>query len=1329
MRFNKQELVTLATQPAHKFDKEGVLLLRERQDGFFRRAESSEKDNKRVKRAKSLRDLSCYGSSSSRDKSKSSKDVKYKVSLERWCRLRGNLLFYFKTCDQWSEPLGVLVLEQCVVQIDSPATTPPDGPFGFSLVWEGGLRQHLAARSDGERASWLKAVETASYRNVRATFIRLQKMLETRRDHNPDLDIAMWRLRCGVILDPCELPICEVSLACDNLLCDANGRPPNAVLLVHVYIPSDRAWVRYARTEVVERSSNPSFLITVTFRVSDALDNDTRVRVTAYDVRESVSHTALPLGCALISLRSLVGNNCSMGAEGGKLRVALRSLAGTTVGFVSMSGYRLERDDHLGGSNESTPCRQPQIRGPAMMHRRSHSLPPRLGCRLKLPPHVHINQLFANPVIQTYRFHSGLCGDIFVSELMSESKLCFAFPCQLLALWIQEEKELLQEVAGMGELREPWHSRQLQLLDRHLQLLHLYSQAQEHLLAHKGSFLKPSSRKQDRSLEFAPVNLNLHRMWAQSDTLGKAGMYDIITVGAFTAHSHRSKNGGLLKLVQQLKESPSKGTCQGTSKMNMARDAIQAIKQLRREVVEGMRGLVRLAALKQTVGMLPICEDMITKTRALLSLWDSGLVEEALAFVDEYKVAPPGPPEEDDSSEDTGAHDSSTESGQINLNITRPAQLSPFRRITQQLHFELKSPDVDVLATPDSPRCTRNFWDLSRSSLKNNNGTDTVSENQFVAFPDAEDDNDLRDDVNGSVPSQDNETNRKFAEKTIGDSAEDLLSRETDEAFDQLESKLGVEYADGSADCLDIVDEGNSDCTDCPSSRRWFLDTRAMCSSPSANYYKPTEEPEPWDLTQLNIEASVMCLVSKVKFLCGRCSSPAVRLRSSGVVARSQSLRGSSSQAQGGKPSTISKQLSENPNLEQPNEEASNGPKVRNKFTEGLDLGTMSDWVSELRPSMRKLRAAMDGLLKTARLMHSAFRTRQDPRAAQRECNVRYRRDVCFSQALTALVTALLAKLWCQRPDPSFLLVLSTLGPIAAFEGLLSLHGHELDMWGDMVVAVEDLSTVTFTLVHSSSTSSNSLKHRGPHSSDRVGPTSAPLPRVMGSRAALTVLLPVPDVVLSQLPHLSASRSTQQQSCRGPLSFKVTPVFFNIGINERATLSESLGQTAPQHQSNLDNFSRLHAYFLRYRKLKQLSDHQPQTSRRGVGLSQRALIMLFDKLHGSVHSKVSKNVEVLQLVSRITVAMQGLRFTSCKSAKDRTGMSVTLEQVNTLIHGYDLAETEVQRALDCMRSEGCRRENTYKNIGVRKYAFSQLGLSSYPKQYRPPPGTYGSGET
>lgn len=52
-----------------------------------------------------------------------------------------------------------------------------------------------------------------------------------------------------------------------------------------------------------------------------------------------------------------------------------------------------------------------------------------------------------------------------------------------------------------------------------------------------------------------------------------------------------------------------------------------------------------------------------------------------------------------------------------------------------------------------------------------------------------------------------------------------------------------------------------------PDVGRKFLDTQEMCSSPSANYYRPSEEPEPWDLTQLNIEASVMCLVSKVRAL------------------------------------------------------------------------------------------------------------------------------------------------------------------------------------------------------------------------------------------------------------------------------------------------------------------------------------------------------------------------------------------------------------------------------------------------------------------------------
>lgn len=76
---------------------------------------------------------------------------------------------------------------------------------------------------------------------------------------------------------------------------------------------------------------------------------------------------------------------------------------------------------------------------------------------------------------------------------------------------------------------------------------------------------------------------------------------------------------------------------------------------------------------------------------------------------------------------------------------------------------------------------------------------------------------------------------------------------------------------------------------------------------------------------------------------------------------------------------------------------------------------------------------------------------------------------------------------------------------------------------------------------------------------------------------------------------------------------------------------------------------------------------------------------MISNLKMCVQEKVNKNVEILQLSSQICRRMRGLRFTSCKSAKDRTGMSITLEQVNILSSEYHLAEHEYMRALDCMR--------------------------------------------
>lgn len=292
---------------------------------------------------------------------------------------------------------------------------------------------------------------------------------------------------------------------------------------------------------------------------------------------------------------------------------------------------------------------------------------------------------------------------------------------------------------------------------------------------------------------------------------------------------------------------------QGTSKITMAHDAIQAIKQLRRDVVEAMKSLMKLAKEKQTSGMLPICEDMITKTRILLSLWDPGLVEEALTFLEEYKVA-------------KVQEDSTTTSDEtLTLDFKINQSLSPFKRITQQLNFDLRSPDFDDFVSPDTPECVQDIW--SKSGIKNgeyatisytrndasnsNIGEGDPAEENFVIFPDVEDD-----------PKQ--------AETEADENAQQNNDSEKKENYEDEKEDL------------------RNDADPC----RRFLDTQKMCNSPSANYYKPTDEPEPWDLTQLNIEASVMCLVSKVKFLCGRCSSPAVRLRSKGSLGRSQSIKG-----------------------------------------------------------------------------------------------------------------------------------------------------------------------------------------------------------------------------------------------------------------------------------------------------------------------------------------------------------------------------------------------------------------------------------------------------
>ena len=47
--------------------------------------------------------------------------------------------------------------------------------------------------------------------------------------------------------------------------------------------------------------------------------------------------------------------------------------------------------------------------------------------------------------------------------------------------------------------------------------------------------------------------------------------------------------------------------------------------------------------------------------------------------------------------------------------------------------------------------------------------------------------------------------------------------------------------------------------------------------------------------------------------------------------------------------------------------------------------------------------------------------------------------------------------------------------------------------------------------------------------------------------------------------------------------------------------------------------------------------------------------------------------------------MNAIRITSCKSAKDRTAMAVTLEFVRTLVREHGMDESQFQLVLDSLR--------------------------------------------
>ncbi|XP_015929967.1 inositol polyphosphate-4-phosphatase type I A [Parasteatoda tepidariorum] len=1022
MRFNSKEIIAVATQPSYKFDKEGVLYVREKHDGLFRRSD---------------------------------------VFSQRWCRLRGNLLFFYKTKDQCSEPAILFVLEECQIRLDANS----DIPFSFSLIFQyDGSIQQLGATSEEERDSWIQTLHMASFDYMRLQLSSLKEKLKIRRENETNLSYPTSRTQrsftigCNYDSNQYE-PFMELSLSCDNLMCDGDGLPPSPYISVCINNLPSTKWTKFTQTEIVEKSSNPCFFTTVTFVKGEVTDS-TRIKLSVYDVKERVTCTSTLLGESVFTLDTLLQNPYRT------LRLTLVSPSCLSVGFISISAREMSNTKQR---NAWLLLAEEESLWSKVERPRSYSLPSRLHSQVGIPVLGLLKTLSSNFSTQTYRFHTGLGAELHVHEIMSESKLSFTIPLMLLNLWINEEKRLMETSFRIKELSSEWQQKFLAAMDGHHRLISHYTEVIDFLSKQKASSFKPSNMKKETNFEFVPVNLHVQRMWVQNMTTRKTGVYDVITVGAFSAYSRRFRQGGLLKLLNQLKSYyPSFGNDNGCAilgpdPISRSAEAIMRIEQLQDEIESDLQKLIIMCNQACKSSMQTILNSLSSKGDQLRRICIPHLVEEAFSL-----------------------------------------------------------------------------WDSIKSD----------------------------------TPSID-------ADQVVNSSQEDL-------------KKDGL-------------------------------------NSSKSNCAINMEEMEPLELTHLNIKASILCMSSKVQSL----------------------FSGSKS-----------------------------------------DDGEEGSWSNEIMPSVRKLRQAIQCLLKTAQLTYSIISLKESTKCMPMSQKVRHRRDIVFSQALTSVLTGIMTRLWCRTPDPMFIHMLRTVGVLCDFEGLLSCYGDEMGCLEDMVVGIDDLRRVLFWLEPSTASES-------------------PQPRIEGSRLFLYVFIPAPQSIINMLP------AEQQNGCR----FTVSSVFFNIGINERATLAEKFGDTSLQEKINQDSFSLLKDFFSRFQRTAKMEKSH------GFHFAENYIIELLDQLHAQVYAKKSKNVDILHISSEICKHLGGIRFTSCKSGKDRTSMSVTLEQVVVLIKDFNLNEKEMTRVLECMRCEGTRRENTLKNIGIKKYHFNSLQLMTLPKLYRPPHGTYGNVES
>ena len=377
---------------------------------------------------------------------------------------------------------------------------------------------------------------------------------------------------------------------------------------------------------------------------------------------------------------------------------------------------------------------------------------------------------------------------------------------------------------------------------------------------------------------------------------------------------------------------------------------------------------------------------------------------------------------------------------------------------------------------------------------------------------------------------------------------------------------------------------------------------------------------------------------------------------------------------------------------------------------------------------------------------------------------VHQRLAVCISQALTALVTAIYQQLQTSvgsgGRDES-LLHWGTCGILVGWESLLSTYKKENHMLGDFCGAVEHLHNLKLRLLPLPGLRRPRVDIDWQQGPPPGGGNTDHVDEPFDTDLLLTLF--VPGAEFNRLP----PELRQEQQLR------VVICLFSQGVNEQQTIANAKGHTALQERINIRSISLLEEYLQRYATCR-LGTHLGEdsditgsststgtgevrgektvgfklrdgsnVSRSAGGLDSGLALPTTQQLEGmsraerevlearllvrdarsaiaeGVNAVVkTKDTRVLTLTAHALRVMQGAKLVSCKSAKDRTSMSLTGEQVAILQRWHQLPESVAADTLEDMRSLGVRMHNTFNNVGKAGYAFNALQRMLLPKTLR-----------